>query len=96
MTLPLDTIAWRDAAQAAAALLAVLALLWLAGRAFGHTATSRAAGRRLHIEEALALDSRRRLLLVRCDGRDAVLLLGAGGESLLGWLPERAGPNPPA
>lgn len=34
-------------------------------------------GKRLRLIESLALDARRRLVLVRCDGRDHLLLLGA-------------------
>ncbi|MBX6373456.1 MAG: flagellar biosynthetic protein FliO, partial [Acetobacteraceae bacterium] len=45
-------------------------------------------GRRLALVEVLALDPRRRLVLVRCDGREALLLTGGGGQdALLGWLP---------
>lgn len=80
---------------AALALPAVLALIWLAGRlarAAGLGAVRRAgrsgagAGRALALEEVLALDQRRRLLLVRCEtGR--VLLLTGGTDLVVGWLP---------
>lgn len=83
MTLPVS-----DWAQAGAALLAVLLLIWFAARVLRGGAAPRGAARRLRIEEAIALDSRRRLVLVRCDGREAVLLLGAGSETVLGWLPQ--------
>jgi len=71
--------------RAALALAAVLALAWLATRA----ARSRlpVAGKRLAVAEVLALDARRRLVLVRCDDRCALLLTGGSDDRLLGWLP---------
>jgi flagellar protein FliO/FliZ len=49
---------------------------------------SRAGTGRLRIEEALALDARRRLLIVRCDGRALLLLTGGAQDQVVGWLPE--------
>jgi flagellar protein FliO/FliZ len=73
---------------AAAALLAVVLLAVLAGRAARATGLGkRAAGARLHLEESLALDARRRLLLVRCDGRQVLLLTGPQ-DRVVGWLDE--------
>ena len=78
------------ALKALAALCAVVLL------AFGVLRTLRAtmgagkpgaAGRRLAVQEVLALDPKRRLVLVRCDGRDLLLLTGGAGEVSLGWLP---------
>ncbi|MBK1661981.1 hypothetical protein CKO45_27700 [Paracraurococcus ruber] len=46
-----------------------------------------APGRRLAVAEALALDPRRRLLLVRCDDRELLLLTGGGQDAVIGWLP---------
>ena len=39
--------------------------------------------RRLSVSESLALDSRRRLLIVNCDGREHLIILGAGSETLI-------------
>ena len=41
---------------------------------------SAAAHRRLSVVESLNLDANRRLVLVRCDGRERLLLLGEGQE----------------
>jgi flagellar protein FliO/FliZ len=46
-------------------------------------------GRRMAVQEVLALDARRRLLLLRCDGREVLLLTGGNQDALIGWLPAR-------
>jgi hypothetical protein len=46
------------------------------------------AGGRLRVEETLALDPRRRLVLLSCDGRGVLLLTGPQ-DQVVGWLPER-------
>ena len=76
--------------HASLALLAVLALLLLAAllaRRLGLAGAwvgekGRSPGRRLVLEESLALDPRRRLLLLRCDGQP-LLLLTSGGQDIL-------------
>ena len=78
--------------SAVAALAAVLLLVLLAGRLLRMTRFARPgsdAGARLRIEEHLALDPRRRLVLVRCDGRSVLLLTGPQ-DRIVGWLPERS------
>jgi flagellar protein FliO/FliZ len=42
--------------------------------------------RRLKISESLMLDPRRRLVIVRCDEREHVLLLGPGGDVVVSHL----------
>jgi flagellar protein FliO/FliZ len=74
---------------ALAALALVLGLIglstWLA-RCFGLPAgLSRATGR-LAITEMLQIDPKRRLLILRCDKRECLVLTG-GGDVILGWLP---------
>jgi flagellar protein FliO/FliZ len=72
------------ATTAIVTLAAVLALVVLAGQVIrrlgltpGLSHRMRAGpGRRLQMVEALPLDARRRLLLVHCDGRDLLLLVG--------------------
>jgi flagellar protein FliO/FliZ len=72
--------------KAFGALAALLVPLWLGARAIRGRGP---AGRRLSIAEVIALDARRRLVLVRCDGREVLLLTGGGQDAVLGWLPER-------
>jgi flagellar protein FliO/FliZ len=73
---------------ALAALAAVLALIWLASRAarWGGLAPRPTGGRRLVVQDTLALDARRRLTLVRCDDRTVLLLTGGAKDLVVGWL----------
>lgn len=81
----LDTSTWMTAV---AALIAVVALILLAGRLARRAGLAPRAGNgRLRLEEALPLDARRRLLLVRCDGRGLLLLTGGAQDQVVGWLP---------
>lgn len=72
-----------------AALVFVVGLIWLAGWAlrFARSATGAPIGKRLAVTDSLALGPRRRLLLVRCDGKDLLLLTGGAQDLMLGWLP---------
>jgi flagellar protein FliO/FliZ len=75
---------------ALAALAGVLGLIWLATRAArrGGLAT-RPAGtraRRLVVHDSVALDGRRRLTLVRCDGKCVLLLTGGAADVVVGWV----------
>jgi flagellar protein FliO/FliZ len=83
-----------SALMAVAALAAVLALIWLASRAarWSGLATRPAGTKHLAVQDTLALDARRRLTLVRCDGRRVLLLTGGGQDLVVGWLAEREAP----
>jgi flagellar protein FliO/FliZ len=76
---------------AAGALAAVHAQVQLGGRLLraGGLAPAARPGARLSIQETLALDSRRRLVLLRCDGRDLLLLTGGAQDQVVGFLPAR-------
>ena len=77
--------------SAALALAAVLGLIWLASRAARLTglATPPAAnGRSVAVQEVIALDSRRRLYLVRCLDRHVLLMTGGERDRVIGWLPD--------
>ena len=81
------------------ALLGVVGLILLARRAAvllpGLARLPGAAGP-LRLEQALALDARRRLLLVRCGGKKVLLLTGGGQDLVVGWLdPAAENPEPP-
>jgi flagellar protein FliO/FliZ len=73
--------------QALAALAAVLLLAWGAARLAQRRGLVTTQPGRLTIRSAIALDGRRRLILIRCDGREALLLTGPTGDNFLGWLP---------
>ena len=78
-----------DLLQAVGALLAVLGLAFLLARlARGSRLTGAAPGARLSVAAALAVDTRRRALILRVDGRELLLV----GDQVVGWLPE--GPRP--
>lgn len=72
----------------AAALIFVLALMGAALyalRAFGFVslAQRRPADRRLSVVESLMLDARRRLVIVRRDDKEHLILLSATGETVI-------------
>jgi flagellar protein FliO/FliZ len=73
-----------DIARTVFALVATLALIgaiaYGARRLGMLQPQARGAERRLRISETLMIDPRRRLVLVRLDGREHLLLLGPGGD----------------
>lgn len=80
------------------ALAGVIGLILLARRAAvllpGLIPPAGAAGP-LRLEQALALDARRRLLLVRCGPRRLLLLTGGAQDQVVGWLDPPDSPEPP-
>ncbi|MBY0562811.1 MAG: flagellar biosynthetic protein FliO [Hyphomonadaceae bacterium] len=78
---------WVDWARALFALLATLALIGLAAygaRRLGMMQPGAPSERRMRIVESLMLDPRRRLVIVRCDAREHLLLLGPTGDLVVG------------
>lgn len=72
-----------DFARAIFALIATLALILgvaYGARRLGMLQANPQAPRRLKVTESLMLDPRRRLVIVRCDGREHVLLLSPAGD----------------
>lgn len=62
----------------------ILGVLWLLRRVgVPGMVPARTTVRRLAVVESLSLDSRRRLLLVRRDGTEHLLLLGPGGDTVV-------------
>lgn len=83
---------------AALALAAVLGLILLIARALRGTGLmprTGAGGGRLGLVQVLALDPRRRLHLVRCDGRELLLLTGGTNDQVIGWLDPAPANNAP-
>ncbi|MBR0665733.1 flagellar biosynthetic protein FliO [Roseomonas hellenica] len=79
------TTQWLWAGLALAGIVALLLLLARGARAAG--LAPRMAGQRMRVEETLALDARRRLLLVHVDGERLLLLTGGNADQSLGWVP---------
>ncbi|MFC7612053.1 hypothetical protein [Teichococcus aestuarii] len=85
------------ALSALVALVVVLGLVVLAGQVVRRLGTARhggcrppgsgAAPRRLALLESLPIDPRRRLLLLRCDGRELLVLTGGPQDLLLSATP---------
>lgn len=78
---------WLDWARALFALIATLGLI--AGAAYlarrlGMLEPGARGPRRMQVLESLMLDPRRRLIIVRCDGRDHLLLVSPAGDLTLG------------
>ena len=72
------------------ALLFVLGLILLLARLLRATGLApQTSGQRLKLQEVLALDARRRVVILRCDGRDVLLVTGGPQDLCLGWLPPR-------
>jgi flagellar protein FliO/FliZ len=98
----------RSPLLALAALALVLAMIWLARRALvavpmlrlrlglsaGQRPPLQAGARALALEQVLALDARRRLVLVRCGARQVVLLTGGAQDIVVGWLDAPADRTP--
>lgn len=67
------------------AVLGLIALSALAARKFGLVAATGGLSRkrRLSVVETLAIDARRRAVIVKCDGKEHLILLGATGETVV-------------
>lgn len=79
---------WTGLITALLALAGVLAALVLVLRGLRAARLARGGGGRLSVEEAVALDGRRRVVLLRCDGRGVLLLTGGAQDVVIGWLPD--------
>lgn len=82
-----------------AALAAVLLLAFGSARAIRWTGMTGFALRParpnpLALEAVLSVDPKRRLVLVSCRGRNALVLTGPGGDTFLGWEGDPACVNP--
>ena len=75
------------------ALALVLGLIWLASRIARWFGLNRGDTKpsshraRLRLVESLRVDASRHLVLVSCDGREALVLTGSGADTNFGWLP---------
>ncbi len=90
-------IGFEDWLRYVLGLLAVLGLIILLARGFRMLSERGLPGgrhrfRRLGVEEFLPLDNRRRLVLLRHDEQEYLVLLGHQGETLLNVAPRAASP----
>ncbi len=81
-----DGISWFRVLFAASTVLALLGLLAIALRAFaarGYVLPVKGRAQRLKIIESLSLDTRRRLVIIACDGDEHLLLLGLQNDTVV-------------
>ena len=71
---------------AAGALAVVLGLLWMMARLARRGGLATPGPRRVKVVEATPIDSRRRAVILRVDGREALIVTGGPQDSLIGWL----------
>ena len=81
-------ITWSALAATAAALAGVLALIWGLQMLARTRLRPRGGGRRLQLTETIALDARRRLHLITCDGRSLLIQTGGTENGAISWLPD--------
>ena len=75
----------------ATVLLLIVGLGRLARR-FGLNALARGGHQsRLSVAASVAIDPKRRLIIISCDDREGLLLLGPHGDLMLGWIDRRHG-----
>ncbi|HET8729431.1 MAG TPA: flagellar biosynthetic protein FliO [Alphaproteobacteria bacterium] len=83
----MDSIQYLRFLAALAFVLALIAVIAWAARRWGLlgavAARGRGQARRLELVEAMALDAKRRLVLVRRDGVEHLVLLGINGDLLI-------------
>ncbi len=86
----MDLLDWARAVFALIATLALIAGAAYAARRLGMLQPEAQGPKRLKITESLMLDPRRRLVIVRCDEREHVLLLGPGGDIVVSDMAAKA------
>ncbi|MFH5925200.1 flagellar biosynthetic protein FliO [Roseomonas xinghualingensis] len=71
---------------AAGALALVLGLLWLVARLARRGGLATSGPRRIRIVETTPIDTRRRAVILRVDGREALIVTGGPQDCFIGWL----------
>jgi flagellar protein FliO/FliZ len=72
--------------SAAGALALVLGLLWIVARLARRGGLATPGPRRIRVVEATPVDPRRRAVILRVDGREALIITGGPQDSFIGWL----------
>jgi flagellar protein FliO/FliZ len=88
-----DLLDWARALFALIATLALVVGAAYGARRLGMLQPGGAGPKRMRVTETLMLDARRRMVIVRVDNREHVLLLGAANDVVVG---EMAAKEPPA
>ncbi|OQW58531.1 MAG: hypothetical protein A4S17_03605 [Proteobacteria bacterium HN_bin10] len=87
----MEVLDWARALFALIATLALIAGAAYAARRLGMLQPGGQGPKRMRITETLMLDPRRRMVIVRVDGREHVLLLGPGGDVVVGEMAAKDG-----
>ena len=89
----MDLLDWARAIFALIATLALIVGAAYAARRLGMLQPESQGPKRLKVSESLMLDPRRRLVIVRCDEREHLLLLGPGGDMIVADMGAKAQPS---
>lgn len=94
----MESIDYLRFLAALAFVLGLIALAAWAARRWRLGTTPPGAARRLAVVETLPIDPRRKLVLVRCDRQEHLLLLGQDGNRLIagGLAADETRPAPPS
>jgi flagellar protein FliO/FliZ len=87
-----DLLDWARALFALVATLALIVGAAYAARRLGMLQPGGPGIKRMRITETLLIDTRRRMVIVRVDEREHVLLLGPGGDLVVGDMAARHTP----
>ena len=80
----MDLLDWARSLFALIATLALILGVAYGARRLGMLQPTAQGPRRLKISESLMIDPRRRLVIVRCDGREQLMLLSPAGDVVVG------------
>lgn len=86
----MDWFVWLKALFALVATLALILGAAYGARRLGMLRPGAQTQRRLQVSESLMLDPRRRLVIVRCDAREHVLLLSPAGDVVVAQMDAKA------
>lgn len=76
----MELLDWARALFALIATLALIVGVAYGARRLGMLQANGSAPKRMRITESLMLDPRRRMVIVRCDDREHLILLGPSGD----------------
>lgn len=80
----MDVLDWARSLFALIATLGLILAVAYGARRLGMLQAGSQTPKRMKVTESLMLDPRRRLVIVRCDDREHLILLGPGGDIVVG------------